>query len=544
MNKIIVMVKLKSCLIIVFLGLSLFACNDSADKEGPRPNIIFVMTDDHAKHAVSAYGSQINETPHIDRLAKEGIKFERAFVSNSLCAPSRAVLLTSKHSHLNGKRTNEDVFDSTQTTYPKMLQNAGYQTAMIGKWHLQSDPTGYDYWDILPGQGDYYNPDFRTSEGHYQVEGYVTDIITDKVIDWLEEERSPEKPFMLNYHHKAPHRNWMPGPDQLALYQDQQIPEPATLYANWSGELSEDGEVPDDVSPGEWKGRTTAVQTQEMTLMDHFSPAWDFKFPPDSVKEAEYNQLWQNTYERFTAEQQEVWNKVYDAYYEEFKEKKPQGKELLGWTYQRYIKDYLATIASVDDNLGRLLDYLDKSGLAENTIVVYTSDQGFFLGDHGWYDKRWMYEESMQIPLVARWPAGIDAGMVNRDLVQNLDFAPTFLDLAGFKIPDDMQGQSLVPLLHGQTPDDWRKSIYYHYYEYPGPHNVPRHYGVRTDRYKLIYYYQIDEWELFDLEKDPNEMKSVYDDPDYTDIAEELKQELQRLRELYQVPEEDSIQSD
>src|SRR5690625_2669291 len=504
-----------------------------------QPNIIFIFSDDHASHSISAYGSELMETPNLDRLADEGMKFRKAFVTNSICAPARAVLLTGKHSHLNGQLTNGQRFDGEQLTYPKLLQEAGYRTAMIGKWHLRSDPTGYDYWDVLPGQGSYYNPDFRTAEGEHQVEGYVTDIITDKVIGWIDENRESGQPFMVNYHHKAPHRNWMPGPDHLTLFEGVELPEPETLYANWSGELP--GQEIGDHPEGEWTGRTSAVRDQEMTLMNHFSRSWDLKFPPEMAADEGLSGSWANTYARFTDEQREAWDRVYDRHYEEFAESDLQGEELLAWIYQRYMKDYLGTIASVDDNLGRLLDYLEETGLDENTIVVYASDQGFYLGDHGWYDKRWMYEESLHIPFMIRWPGVIEPGSTNDDLVQNIDFAPTLVDIAGVEVPDDMQGRSLLPLLAGQSADDWRESIYYHYYEMPGAHNVARHYGVRTEDYKLIHYYQIDEWELFDLKEDPNEMQSVYDDPEYATIQEELEAELERLREKYQVPEVDPV---
>jgi arylsulfatase A-like enzyme len=383
---------------------------------------------------------------------------------------------------------------------------------MIGKWHLQSNPTGYDHWDILPGQGHYYNPEFITPEGTHQIEGYVTDIITDKVISWIDQNHDADQPFMVSYHHKAPHRNWKPAPDHLGMFDDVDIPEPETLFANWSGELP-DEEPGDDVADGEWSGRTSAVQTQEMTLMNHFDLGWDLKFPPDSIPDTPHAELWESRYERFTDEQKKRWDEVYGSYYREFEEKDPEGKELLSWIYQRYIKDYLSTIVSVDNNLGRLLAYLDESGLAENTIVIYASDQGFYLGDHGWYDKRWMYEESLRFPLLMRWPKGIEAGTESRDIVQNIDLAPTIIDFSGQEIPEEIQGRSLLPLIQGADPDDWRTSAYYHYYEYPAEHAVQRHYGVRTDRYKLIHYYQIDEWELFDLENDPIEMQSVYEDP-------------------------------
>lgn len=514
------------------------ACTQPDSLPG-QPNIIFIFTDDHASHAVSAYGSEIIETPNIDRLADEGIIFYNAFVTNSICAPSRGVLLTGKHSHINGQLTNAQVFDGGQMTYPQVLQNAGYRTAMIGKWHLQSNPTGYDHWDILPGQGHYYNPEFITPDGTTTYEGYVTDIITDKVIDWIDRNHENDQPFLVNYHHKAPHRNWKPAPEHLGMFDDIEIPEPETLFANWAGELSEEDH--DDFPSGEWAGRTSAVQSQEMTLMNHFDEAWDLKFPPDSVQDTRHAVLWKSRYERLTDEQRKQWDEVYDAYYEEFKEKNLQGRELLSWIYQRYIKDYLSTIVSVDENLGRLLDYLEETGLADNTIVVYTSDQGFYLGDHGWYDKRWMYEESLHIPLVMRWPAGIEAGTESEELVQNLDFAPTLIDLAGEQVPDNVQGRSLVPLMQGSVPADWRTSIYYHYYEYPGEHAVPRHYGIRTDNHKLIHYYQVGEWELFDLQDDPDELQNAYNNPEYSEIREDLKSELDKLREHYEVPQADPI---
>jgi len=480
---------------VAFLLSSLAGAARAADE---RPNILFVFTDDHAAHAIGAYGSKINQTPNIDRLAREGMLFRNCFCTNSICAPSRAVILTGKHSHLNGVIDNRQQFDGTQQTMPKLLQAAGYQTAMIGKWHLKTAPTGFDHWIVLPGQGVYYNPRFRTPEGTVQFTGYTTDIITDLALEWLKEDRDAEQPFLLMYQHKAPHREWDPGPAHLTMYDDVEMPEPATLFDDYAG-------------------RTTAAAKQEMTLARHFSKR-DMKLaPPPTINE----------------EQLKDWNAAYGPKNEAFQEANLSGDDLVRWKYQRYIKDYLRCIASVDDNLGRVLDYLDESGLADNTVVIYSSDQGFYLGDHGWYDKRWMYEESLRMPLVVRWPKAIKPGGVDEHLVQNLDFAETFLEIAGAEIPDDMQGQSLVPLLKGESPGDWRRSIYYQYYEYPAVHMVQRHYGVRTGRHKLIHYYLIDEWELFDLEKDPDELKSVYDDPTYADVRRKLTAELTRLRELY-----------
>lgn len=502
---------------------------DSEDTgEAPRPNIIFIFTDDHAAHAVGAYGgplAAVNPTPNIDRLAREGMLFRNAFVTNSICAPSRAVILTGLHSHLNGIYTNRERFDSTQTTFPVFLQQAGYQTALIGKWHLKTEPTGFDHWEVLPGQGQYYNPDFRTPDGMVRETGYVTDLITDKVLDWLGSGRDASKPFMLMYQHKAPHRTWEPGPDHLATYDDVDIPEPPTLF--------------DD-----YQGRTSAAATQEMSIADHMHLNYDLKVSSEAEGEASGHWMDRSSARRMarmTDEQGAAWNAAYGPKNEAFRAADLQGDDLVRWKFQRYLKDYLRTIASVDDNLGRLLDYLDETGLADNTVVIYNSDQGFYLGDHGWYDKRWMYEESLRSPLVVRWPGVVEAGSENRDLVQNLDFAETFLDLAGVEIPESMQGRSLVPLLKGETPDDWRDGIYYQYYEYPGVHSVRRHYGIRTDRYKLVHYYNLGEWELFDLETDPDELQSVYDDPAYTDTVAMLKQKLDALRAQYQVPEEDPV---
>ncbi len=465
-----------------------------------RPNIIFIFMDDHASHAISAYGSKINQTPNIDRIANEGMRFDNCFCTNSICAPSRAVILTGKHSHLNGVIDNRKRFDGSQTTFPKLLQKAGYQTAMIGKWHLKSDPTGFDFWKVLIGQGPYYNPPLKTPEGVEKHTGYTTDILTDVTLDWLKTKRDKNKPFMLMYQHKAPHRNWQPGPDHLTMYDDKTIPEPATLFDDYSN-------------------RTSATNTQKMTIANHMNKR-DLKLVPPG---------------NLTEEQLEKWNAAYDPKNEKFEEANLSGDELVRWKYQRYIKDYLRCIASVDDNVGRLLDYLDETGLAENTVVIYSSDQGFYLGDHGWFDKRWMYEESLRMPFMVRWPGVIEPGSTNDDLVQNLDFAETFLDIAGSNIPKEMQGQSLVPLMKGQTPGEWRDSIYYHYYEFPGAHSVRRHYGVRTKRYKLIYYYNIDEWELFDLQRDPEELNSVYDNPTYEPVIKRLKKELKRLRNKYKV---------
>ena len=481
------------------------ACSDP-QAEASRPNILFVFTDDHASHAVGAYGSVINETPNIDRLAAEGMLFANSFVTNSICAPSRATVLTGQFGHLNGVPTNRDSLHAGTVTFPGLLTEAGYSTAVIGKWHLKARPQGFDHYEVLRGQGPYYNPWLIGPSDSTHHEGYTTDIVTDRALAWLEDGRDPDRPFLLMYQHKAPHREWAPGPDHLDLYADGDIPEPATLF--------------DD-----WEGRTSAARTQEMTIARDLT-TWDLKLEPRTD---------------LTAEQRALWEAAYGPRNVAFEAAGLEGDDLVRWKYQRYIKDYLRSIASVDDNLGRVLDYLESEGLAHNTVVVYTSDQGFYLGDHGWFDKRWMYEESLRTPLVVRWPDRVPAGTVNRDLVQNLDLAETFLDLAGVPIPDVMQGRSLVPLLQGETPSDWRDAIYYQYFEYPGWHMVRRHYGIRTATHKLIHYYEIGEWELFDLVADPDELQSVHGDPGYADVQAALEARLGELRVEYEAPDEDPV---
>ncbi|NMC20822.1 MAG: sulfatase, partial [Thermogutta sp.] len=430
------------------LGLAVAAGTAARAESAPgsRPNILFIMSDDHAYQAVSAYGYGLNQTPNIDRLAREGMLFRNCFVTNSICGPSRAVILTGKYSHLNGFARNGDRFDGSQQTVSKLLQQAGYQTAIIGKWHLGTDPTGFDHWEILFGQGPYYNPPMKTPRGRAAHEGYTTDVITDLALDFLQNGRDKSRPFFLMYHHKAPHRNWCPGPRELDLFKDATIPEPPTLFDDYAT-----------------RGR--AAREQEMTVARHLTPH-DLKLVPQN--------------EKFTPEQAE---RFYNAYAEEnkaFEEADLQGEELVRWKYQRYLKDYLRCVAGVDRNVGRVLDYLDESGLADNTVVIYTSDQGFYLGEHGWFDKRFMYEESFRTPLLVRWPGHVKPGGVCEKLVMNLDFAETFLDIAGAAVPGDMQGRSLKPLLEGRDVPDWRTSVYYRYYEYPAVHMVHKHYGVRT----------------------------------------------------------------
>jgi arylsulfatase A-like enzyme len=465
-----------------------------------RPNILFVFTDDHAYQSIGAYGSRINQTPNIDRLAREGARFDNCYVTNSICGPMRAVILTGKYSHVNGFMVNGNQFDGGQQTFPKLLQQVGYQTAITGKWHLSSAPTGFDYWEVLIGQGTYYNPVMIRNGERVKYEGYTTEIITDLALNWLKNERDPEKPFLLMYQHKAPHRAWEPGPDYLAMFDDVTIPEPLTLFDDYSG-------------------RGKPAHQQDMTIAETMTYR-DLKLVPPR---------------NLTPDQLKVWNAAYEPKNKAMQESNLTGRDLVRWKYQRYIKDYLRCVQSVDDNLGRVLDHLDESGLAQNTLVIYCSDQGFYLGEHGWFDKRWMYEESLRTPMLVRWPGVVEPETINSDIVSPIDFAETFLELAGADIPGDMQGRSLAPIFKGTTPDDWRQTFYYHYYEYPGWHYVRRHFGVTDTRFKLIRFYEedVDEWELFDLKFDPNEMNNLYDHPAYRKVQSRLGQELTRLREQY-----------
>jgi arylsulfatase A-like enzyme len=465
------------------------------------------MSDDHAYQAVSAYGGILKElaaTPNIDRIAREGIRFDRCLVTNSISGPCRAVILTGKYSHLNGfvKNEGQAPFDGSQQTFPKLLQKAGYSTAIIGKWHLISDPTGFDHWEILPGQGSYYNPEFISKDGRHVENGYVTELITDKCIDWIKENKDSGKPFMLMMHHKAPHREWQPGPNELALYRNVKFPEPATLFDDYSN-------------------RGTAEKTQDMTISKTMRLQEDLKLYSDKSR------MKSSGLSRMDSVQMAAWNNVYDPIINEFYKANLTGKDLIRYKYQRYLQDYLACIAAVDKSVGEVLNYLKETGLDKNTVVIYTSDQGFYLGEHGWFDKRWMFEESYRTPLVMRWPGVIRSGSVNKDMVSNIDLPETFLEIAGADVPEDMQGRSIVPILKGKTPSNWRKEHYYHYYEYPGSHMVKRHYGMSTERYKIMhYYYDIDEWELYDLQADPQEMKNVFNDPAYASVRKKLQKRL------------------
>jgi arylsulfatase A-like enzyme len=467
-----------------------------ADAAAQRPNILYIMSDDHAAHAISAYGSVVNQTPNLDRLAKEGMRFDRCFAVNSICTPSRATILTGKYSHMNGVPVFNRL-DGAQPTAAKYLQSAGYFTGMIGKWHLGSDPTGFDKWIILPGQGVYFDPDFLVPEGRTQIKGYVTDIITDLAIDFLRN-RPKDKPFFLMCHHKAPHRQWDPDPKHKAMFAGKTIPEPATLRDHY-------------------EGRTDALHENQQRVFDDLTRG-DLKLEPPADLSGPARSQWLN------AKPTEV------ERIEGGSKKILKGDELNSWKYQRYMQDYLACVQSVDDNVGRLLDWLDANGLRENTIVIYTSDQGFFLGDHGLYDKRFMYEPSIKMPFLARWPGVIKPGSVEAALAINPDFAPTFLDAAGLPVPADMQGRSLLPLMKGERPVDWRSSFYYRYYHDPGHHNTRAHYGVRTDTHKLIYFWRKRQWELYDLRRDPEELHNIYDEPAQKTVISRLKAELNRLR--------------
>jgi arylsulfatase A-like enzyme len=477
-----------------------------------RPNIVFVLGDDHAAHAVSAYreylpyGARLPETPRLDRLAGEGMLFVNAFVSNSICGPSRAAVLTGQYGHLNGVMVNGDSLHPTAITFPGLLRDAGYETALFGKWHLQTAPSGFSHFEILHGQGPYYNPVVYSESDTAHYTGYTPDIITDRALGWLASRKGGDRPFVLLLQFNATHRYWDAGPAQLGLYRDTTFAEPATLWDDGSG-------------------RASPARNPEMKVaLDLF--ARDLKLEEPTG---------------FTDSQLAAWHSAYDDENDAFRALKLHGDALARWKYQRYIKDYMRTVAAVDSNVGRVLDALDRSGLAANTIVVYTSDQGFFLGDHGWFDKRWMYEESLRTPLLVRWPGVVAPGSVNRDLVMNLDLAETLLDAGGVEVPAAMQGASLVPLLRGETPAGWRDAIYYQYFEYPGWHMVQRQYGVRTDRYKLIHYYEVGEWELFDLVRDPEELHSVYSDPQYARKAAELKSRLASLRKHYGAPLTDPV---
>ena len=476
-----------------------------------RPNVLFIFSDDHTTQAISAYAgaSKFIETPHIDSIGKEGAIFTHNFCVNAICAPSRAVVLTGKHSHKNGQFTNGNTFDGSQLTFPKLFKKNGYATGIFGKWHLKSKPTGFDKWMVYPGQGSYYNPDYRTVNGLKRLEGYSVELTTDLSIDFMEKAVDDKKPFMLMCQFKAPHGHRNPGPDYYDLYKDRKFKEPATLFDNY-------------------EGRNSAAAQHKMGL--HHMNTSHLKLPVESNKE----------WNRMTDAQRAAFKEAYAQENKEYFARKLSEKEDIRWRYQRYLKDYLRCVKAVDDNIGRLMQYLEKSGLSENTIVVYSSDQGFYLGEHGWYDKRWMYDLSLRMPLVMKWPARIKSNQTIAKITQNTDFAPTLLEAAGITLPNDLDGVSMLPLLTGKEVD-WRDTAYYHYYESPGPHNVPFHEGVRSEKYKLIHYYETGEWELFDLTKDPTEMVSQYNNPEYKSVLKDMEKRLAYQRQKLKAPSHDWV---
>ncbi|MCK5731328.1 MAG: sulfatase, partial [Draconibacterium sp.] len=490
--------------LVIIILLSFVSCGK---KEIQQPNIIFIMSDDHAFQAISAYDSSLIQTPNIDQIAKQGILYNKAFVTNSICAPSRAVILTGKFSHLNGVKGNSEVFDGSQQTLPKILQANGYQTAIVGKWHLKSQPTGFDYWNVLPGQGDYYNPDFIKQGKDTVYKGYVTEIITKLSVNWLQK-RNKNKPFFLMMHHKAPHRSWMPALKNLELFDEKDFPLPENFYDNYEGR--------------------EALKTQKLTVKDHMDIRMDFKVPCNECDTGAVNfwapeEYWRRL-DRLNPEEHKSWEESYKKEETEFLEVKNDETKYDQWKFRRYMEDYLRCIASVDESVGEVLQFLKENGLDENTIVIYTSDQGFYLGEHGLFDKRFMYEEALRTPLLMRYPDEIEKGTSSDLLVQNLDIAPTILDFAKLEKPDDMQGKSLRETWKTKSPE-WRNAIYYHFYEKGW--GVPMHYGIRTERYKLIHFYdEIDSWELYDLKEDPSEMNNLIDNTDFSEIITNLKKQL------------------
>ncbi len=485
-----------------------------------KPNIVFIFSDDHATSAIGAYEGflkSVNPTPNIDRLASQGMLFKKSFCTNSICGPSRAVILTGKHSHLNGFMNNGNRFDGDQQTLPKLLQKNGYRTAIFGKWHLKSEPQGFDEWKVLPGQGEYYNPEIITPDGKERLMGHCTDVVTDLAVNFMTEQAGADQPFFLMCQHKAPHRNWMPALRHLDLYNDITIPEPDTLFDEWK----------DNASPARW---------QEMEIDGHMDLTFDLfyglsKKTDITVKRSTDKSAARNL-KFMTPTQLSIWNSHWGPKDAAVRKANPQGKELVRWKYQRYAKNYLRCVKGVDESVGAIMENLEELGLAENTIVVYSSDQGFYIGDHGWFDKRWMYEESLEMPLIVKWPGVTKPGSKDIHLVQNLDYAPTLLEATGSAIPAELQGKSLIPLLKGESPD-WRDSIYYHYYAYPSAHMIARHNGIRTERHKLINFYNFGEWELYDLKTDPDELHNLYQDPAQAELITDLKGQLEELRASY-----------
>ena len=553
------------------ISLAALSCVTAAyaqqQKTQQHPNIVYIMCDDHAYQCISAYGSAISKlapTPNIDRLAERGMRFDRAFVENSLSTPSRACLMTGQYSHQNGQRQLGEGIDTTRTFFTELLQEAGYQTAVVGKWHMGCDPKGFDYYHVYNDQGQYWNPQYRGTDTNNEFvveEGYSTDLTTDHALDFIEH-RDPSKPFCLLLHHKAPHRNWQANLKYLGMYDDVEFPMPENFYDDYAT-------------------RGSAVRTQKMSVTRDMRWEQDFKVPemldlnnPDS--QDSYNAL-MGEINRMTPEQRSAWGRYYFPRNRRLLEAQLKGKDLDNWKYQVYIRDYMSVIASVDESVGRVLDYLDKNGLTDNTMIVYTSDQGFYMGEHGWFDKRFMYEESLRTPLIVSYPGHTKPGSVCNRLVQNIDYAPTFLALAGVKQPKDMPGRSLVPVLtNGDNVKNWRQSIYYHYYDYPTYHMVRKHDGVRTDRYKLIHFYgkggldavpenkyqnvpgtreyatlkglesigyfepkdeAVDYCELYDLQADPHEQNNIFGKPGTEKITKQLQRVLNKYRKTLAVDE-------
>nr|WP_299339577.1 sulfatase [Allomuricauda sp.] len=516
--------------LIVVLGLAI-SCKEQNPKSEiakKTPNIVFILSDDHAYQAISAYGHEIGKiapTPNIDRIAENGAKFNRAYVTNSICGPSRAVILTGKHSHLNGFRQNGERFDGSQPTLPKHLKKLGYQTAIVGKWHLHDWPQGFDHWDILQGQGNYYNPNFIDNGDSITVEGYANDIITDKALSWMKQ-KNDSAPFLLMVHHKAPHRNWMPALRHANKFDSINIPVPDTYFAEHNNQQ--------------------AAKEQQQTIYRDMYEGHDLKLTKAAGNIELANNPWPSDFERMTEQQRTQWNEAYQPKNDAFHKANLEGRELALWQGQRYLQDYLATVASVDEGVGKILDYLEDSGLDENTIVIYTSDQGFYLGEKGWFDKRFMYEESFRTPLLMQYPGVIEKGKQVDALVQNLDFAQTMLDfVGGSEYGSEMQGESLVPLLtNTMEEEDFRDIIYYHYYDYPAFHMVKKHYGVSTKRYKLMHFYDdIDSWEFYDLKEDPKELDNKMHDEAYSEIINRMKTRLDSAQRLYKVTEKEFEQA-
>lgn len=536
-----------------------------AQSQGERPNILYIMCDDHAMQAISAYGSPISQlapTPNIDRLAQRGMKFNSCFVENSLSTPSRACLMTGMYSHQNGQRQLAEGIDTTRTFFSELLQKAGYETAVVGKWHMSCRPKGFDYYHVLNDQGQYYNPTFA-STGHYgefkQEMGYVTDLITDHAIDFMEH-REKDKPFCLLVHHKAPHRIWMPSTKYVSKYGNVEFPLPETFWDDYAT-------------------RGSAAHTQKMDIDRYMELVRDLKVPemydPNTVEGRDSYAGLMSEMNRLTPQQRQALDAYYMPRNRAFLEKHLTGKALVEWKYQNYIRDYMAVIQSVDESVGRLLDYLDQHGLTDNTIVIYTSDQGFYMGEHGWFDKRFMYEESLHTPLIVSYPNHVKAGSDCNQMVQNIDFAPTFLSLAGVDKPKEMSGTSLQPLFAGEPVKKWRNSIYYHYYDYPTYHMVRKHDGVRTDRYKLIHFYgkggerampenkyqripgtseyncfqylksinyisddaDVDYYEMYDLQEDPHELHNIYGKKETMKVQKDLMKKLAAYRKGLKVDE-------